>query len=551
MLEGSPLQTNFYFDFFILNFTSSYYSYKQTGSFNTWVEDYLNDNPALRPFYKYQPDLEGIGNAIKSRSSFNTDRNLLVQKFRTQYQHISNKEKVEVNISKLQNENCFTVCTAHQPHLFLGPLYVVYKILHAIRLATELNQKIPDCQFVPVYFMGSEDADLQELGNVVVGGKKYTWDTLQTGAVGRMKVDEALLQLLNTLKEDLGGLHHVTSLLQALKQSFTPEKSIEQATLELVHSFFGKYGLLVFLPDDPVSKRNFIPVMKKELQTHFSFACVSKTQALIPSKYHTQLKGREINLFYLQDSIRERIVKTENGFELYSTKRSFSYDEMMDELEKFPERFSPNVILRPLYQEMMLPNVAFIGGGSEMAYWMQLKVVFEEVGIPYPVLVLRNSFLLIEQKIDRLFAKLELTHQACFSSLESLTYEWVMNNATAQLTLDAEIESLKKWFEGIKEKARQTDVTLVSSASSIETKFIADLKHLEQKIFRAEKKKQDLALQQLTKIKQSTHPNGVLQERSESCLYFFAKLGPDLFESVLQNSLALDMQFCILNEQGN
>jgi uncharacterized protein YllA (UPF0747 family) len=238
------------------------------------------------------------------------------------------------------------------------------------------KRQLPQYKFVPVYYMGSEDADLDELGFVNVGGQKLVWETKQTGAVGRMKVDKALLKLIHEIHGQIGVLPFGNEFTDLLNACYTEGKTIQQATLELVNALFGAYGLIVLIPDNAKLKTAFHSVVEKELTEKFSHRIVADTIDKLGAHYKVQAGGREINLFYLIDNKRERIEQAGDAFEVKTLNLQFSKDEILKELKEHPERFSANVILRGAFQETVLPNIAFIGGGGELAYWLELKNVF-------------------------------------------------------------------------------------------------------------------------------------------------------------------------------
>ena len=270
-------------------------------------------------------------------------------------------------------------------------------------------KQFPQYNFVPVYFMGSEDADIEELNNITINQRKYVWETKQTGAVGRMKVDKTLMQLMNELEGQISVLPHGKELMEFFRASYKEKISIQQATLYLLNTLFGEYGLVVLIPDNAALKKLFQPVIQKELIERFSHKAVSDTTNKLDEHYKVQASGREINLFYLIDDKRERIEATDSKFKVESLNLEWTQDEILKELDEHPERFSPNVILRGAFQETILPNIAFIGGGGELAYWLELKEVFQQANIPYPMLILRNSFLFIEKKIADNINRLEFS----------------------------------------------------------------------------------------------------------------------------------------------
>ncbi len=385
-------------------------------------------------------------------------------------------------------------CTPAQ--YFHGHLYFIYKILHAIKLAETLSGQITGCNFVPVYYMGSEDADLEELGHIYIDGKKYEWITNQQGAVGRMKVDKALLQLINDISGQLLVHPHGNEMVELMKACYKEGTTIQQATFNFVNALFADYGLLILLPDNRLLKNAFAPVIEKELLQQFSHAAVQETVKHFPSKYKVQAAGRELNLFYLTDEGRERIEVVNGqwstmpaGRQVVNSEKVFNQEQILTELKEYPERFSPNVILRPVFQEMILPNIAFIGGGGEIAYWLELKKVFEAAGVPYPVLILRNSFLLVDEKSDELIKKLNLSAEDIFKPELELMNALVKKESSNQLSLENEKQLLQQLYNKLKLVAGNTDATLQAHAEALHKKALLKIEALEKKMLRAEKRK--------------------------------------------------------------
>ncbi|RYF83315.1 MAG: bacillithiol biosynthesis BshC, partial [Chitinophagaceae bacterium] len=335
-------------------FLAQYLPYTHTQAFSSIATDYVAQAAALQPFYEHAPTIEGIKNAIAQRANVATNRSLLVAELKKQYEGFDLPTKLRASIDSLLQDNSFTITTAHQPNIFTGHLYFIYKILHAIKLAEALQTSLPGHQFVPVYYMGSEDADLDELGAVSIDGKEYRWHTKQQGAVGRMKVDKEFIALINEMEGQLSVEPHGAEILSIVRSAYTLGASIEQATFKLVHELFGQFGLVVLLPDNAALKSQMIPLIRKELQEQFSSRVVNETMAAFPESYKVQAAGREINLFYLKDDLRERIEKAGDGWMVVNTDLQFTHDEMLAALQQHPERFSPNVILRPVYQELIL-----------------------------------------------------------------------------------------------------------------------------------------------------------------------------------------------------
>ncbi len=528
-------------------FHSQYIPYSSTGKFSKIVLDYVEQGRDLKEFYEHPVNFQGIQSAIAQRKNFNTDRELLVAQFEKQYGNLEDCGKVKANVQALLSENTFTICTAHQPNIFTGHLYFVYKILHVIKIADSLKNKLSEYNFVPVFFMGSEDADLEELNHVVIDGQKYEWETQQTGAVGRMKIDDKLIQLIENISGRLAAEKHGSEIIELLKKCFTKNETIEQATFLFVHALFKSFGLLILLPDNADYKKEMLTIFEDDIFNHASSEIVTKTSEKLAEKYKAQAYPREVNLFYLKDNIRNRIVPFKDHFKVHGTDLIFTREKMKAELTNHPERFSPNVILRGLFQEIILPNIAFVGGGGELAYWLQLKDLFQKNKVPFPLLILRNSFLIIEEKYQELLKKLNISPIDLFKGKENVLNEIVKKESRQVLNLDNEKLQIQVLYEKIKAAANEIDPTLSQHGAALETRQLKALSSLEKKMFRAEKKKFAAQKNQLGKIFSALFPGEGLQERSENFLLFYAKWGCDFMEMIYENSLALEQEFCILS----
>lgn len=526
---------------------ANYLPYESTGYFSKIVSDYLSQSSLLQPFYQHAPTVEGIKASIAARQSFNTPRGLLVEVLNEQYTGVTVSEKVKQNLQSLAGQNTFTVTTAHQPNIFTGPLYFIYKILHAVKLADELNEQLPQYKFVPVYYMGSEDADLDELGFVNVGGQKLVWETKQTGAVGRMKVDKALLKLIHAIHGQVGVLPFGNEFTDLLNACYIEGKTIQQATLELVNALFGEYGLVVLIPDNAKLKTAFQPVVEKELTEKFSHKIVADTIGKLGEHYKVQAGGREINLFYLVDNKRERIEQSGDAFEVKTLNLQFSKVEILKELKEHPERFSANVILRGAFQETVLPNIAFIGGGGELAYWLELKNVFEAVQIPYPVLLLRNSFLILSKEQASKLEKLGFSEADLFKDELSLLNTLVKRESDHQLTLSNELQQANEYYAHLRTITDAVDKTLSEHLIALEKQALKKLTELEKKLLRAERFKYDIQKQQIAKLKQYLFPGNSLQERTDNVAVHYATHGKEWFDIIYDVSTGLNKGFGLIS----
>ncbi len=530
--------------------------YSATGVFSTLVNDYISGNGTARDYVPYTPNLEGIKKAIQERKFSAIQRQTLVSVLENQYQVLGTIkeekntaafEKVQANIGLLKNDNCFAVTTAHQPNLFTGPLYFFYKIIHVIKLAAELKDQFPENDFVPVYYMGSEDADLAEVGSYCIDGAKHQWKTKQTGAIGRMLVDDHLLQLLQNLEGYWTVKPDGKEALAIIKAAYKKGNTINEATLQMVHLFFGQYGLVVVQPDDAKLKSLFVEVMQKELTTNFSHTAIQPTLKSLSADYHVQSEGRDINLFYLKDEYRNRIQKTGELFSVVDTNIQFTQAEIIQELQAHPDWFSPNVILRGAYQETIIPSVVFVGGGGELAYWMELKNVFEQSGVNYPVIILRNSFLFINDKQAKQWASLGFNSESLFNSIPDLELAFVKKQSVENLVLTEHIASLTDLYKVIQQDVIKIDSSLGDHALNLSVQAQKKLALLEKKMIRAEKRKQHTSLARIHSIKSELFPDNNLQERVENFSNWVGDFGWSWVEAILNNSNSVDASFTIIH----
>lgn len=520
--------------------------FSATHLFSKLVNDYVEGKGTAQDFVQYLPNLEGHRAAIEGRKAHPVNRALLVEVLTAQYADLPQEAAVINNIALLKQDNTFVVTTAHQPNLFSGPLYFFYKIIHAIQLAAALKAQFPEDDFVPVYYMGSEDADLDEVGAFNIETTKYQWNTKQTGAIGRMQVDDALLKLIQQLEGYWASLPKGQKALAILKEAYQKGKTINEATLYFVHAFFGSQGLIVLQPDDAKLKAAFIPVMEKELLTGFSHEAIQSTIARLAKEYHVQTEGRSLNLFYLKDQTRARIEKQGDQYIVVDADLSFTQSEMLTELHQHPERFSPNVILRGVYQETILPGVVFVGGGGELAYWMELKNVFQLAGVHYPLLQLRNSFLLINQKQATQWKEMHFEHQDLFRPMLDLEVAYVKKHATEALHLNGQMEALSSLYAQIKNEVVKVDPTLGAHAENLAHQAKAKLGELEKKMVRAERRKQAVSIQRIHRIKKELFPQDNLQERVENFSKWVGHYDLQWIQIIMDNSTGLDARFRII-----
>ena len=527
--------------------------YKDTGYFSQTVIDYLEDKPELRPFYSHRPDIEGFKALLKDRKVY-ADRELLTKVLSEQYEQISkldirNSKLVHDNIDLLRSPNTYTITTGHQLNIFAGPLYFIYKIVTVIKLARQLKQAFPDQNFVPIYWMASEDHDFAEINYTNIGGKKVHWWYEASGATGRINPD-TMRQALNQYKGVLGLDHHAGELAEIVENAYAKFHKLADATRYLVNALFGQYGLVIIDADDHDLKKQFAGIIEQDITRQNSFRNIEATNKQLEElDVHIQVNPREINFFYLSDGLRERIVFEDDVYKVLNTEINFSKDEMQKEIHDFPERFSPNVVMRPLYQEYILPNIAYIGGGAEVVYWLELKSNFDYYQVDFPILILRNSGLIIPKQSASKIARMELSPCELFKSTVTIKTDWVKKHSDHELSLREEWRELQHIFEKLRLRSFKIDATLAQSTSAVEARLERAINNLEKKLIRAEKRNHQVQLEQIDHVKAELFPKDSLQERTENFGLFYVKWGQTFIDELVRNFDPLDFKFTVLTEK--
>ncbi|MET1055008.1 MAG: bacillithiol biosynthesis cysteine-adding enzyme BshC [Pedobacter sp.] len=525
---------------------AKYITYQQTNSFSSVVLDYIAGKDKLESFYQYSPTLQGFQKAIEERK-FSGDRNLLVDTLKRQYAQLKPSALVTQNINLLADDRTFTITTGHQLNIFTGPLYFIYKIVTAIKLAADLKKEYPDYNFVPVYWMATEDHDFEEINNVKVEDKRITWQMKAAGATGRINT-KSITETLVAYKGYLGISENGHKLAELVEKAYTTNHTLADATRELVDALFGSKGLVCTDADDAALKAQFSPVVYRDITEQNSFELINKSsEALEKAGYKPQVNPREINFFYMDDQLRERIVEENNEYKVLNTSISFTKETLKAEIDQHPERFSPNVVMRPVYQEVILPNLAYIGGGAEVTYWLQLKANFDFYSVPYPILMLRNSAQIVDERSSKKMESLGIDSLSLFDTDEQLKNQWIRANVVDDLlTLEAEQKAIIAIFEQIKVNSYKVDKGLSLSAEAAKVRTLRLVTNLEKKLMRAEKRKHITALTQIENLKDKLFPNGVLQERVLNIAPMYVLYGDDFIESLLSAFQPLEYKFTIL-----
>ena len=522
-------------------------SYQNSGYFIPLMIDYLNQKPELKTLYNRFPSIENFEKQLEEKQknlNDNSKRNTLVSVLKKQYLSLTTSESTKINIESLESENTFTVTTGHQLNLFTGPLYFLYKIISTINLTKELKIKYPNYNFVPIYWMATEDHDFEEINYFNFKGKKFRWFKNTLGPVGRLST-EGLNEVFEVFSAELGMGTNADDLRKLFQKSYIEHSNLADSTRFLANELFKEYGLVILDADNADLKREFIPYMKEELLHQTSYKNVKETIADL-KEYLIQVNPREINLFYIEDNLRERIILENGIYKINNTKIQFSETEILTELKNNPEKFSPNVILRPLYQEVILPNLCYIGGGGEIAYWLELKSMFETANITFPILLLRNSALLVTQKQSQKAAKLNLTWADLFSEQNELINKKVKSFSEFSIDLTIQKEHLKNQFHYLHSLIHQTDKSFAGAVKAQEAKQIKGIENLEKRLLLSQKRKHSHELERIVGLQNELFPNKGLQERQANFSEFYIENGREIISKLMTELNPLEYQFCLM-----
>ena len=527
-------------------------SYSETNYFSPLILDYLSEKSDLKDFYHRFPKLENFGDQISenAESYDHAIRKDLVKVLKKQYSALDNSERLKQNIELLGSEKTFTVVTGHQLNLFTGPLYFLYKIISTINLTRQLKEKYSEYDFVPVYWMATEDHDFEEINFFNLHGKKFKWNEADERA-GRTAVGylstQGLEEVYKLFAAEIGGGENAEFLKSLFRGAYLDHDNLTDATRYIADKIFGKHGLVIIDAQDAELKKHFVPYVENELNGQLSCKKASETMEKMNSLgYNVQVNPREINLFYLTGEIRERIIEKDGKFFVNETQISWSHREILEELREHPERFSPNVMLRPLYQQVILPNLCYIGGGGELAYWLELKSYFEAEKVTFPILLLRNSALLQTAKQDEKRQRLNISIPEMFLKQHELINRKVRKISNIDIDFSSQKQHLVEQFQQMYDLAEQTDKSFLGAVKAQEVKQLKGLDNLEKRLLKAQKRKLKDEVERIAGLQNELFPNKSLQERQTNFSEFYVEYGDELISELMDNLDPLESNFKIL-----
>ena len=512
--------------------------------------DYLYDFEKLKGFYKYNfRDKEQFIAKFKQLSESPKEfRNELSTIINNQYKSFDPSSKTLKNISLLKNKETVAVVTGQQLGILGGPLYTFYKIITAIKLCSHLSERYDNYHFVPVFWLEGDDHDFEEVRSINVlndnnelikisYNDEATEEEQNRGSIGHLKLKESIGQFLKDYENQLRNTEFKNPILENLKSFYTEEKTFKEPFKELLFWLFDQYGLVIFDPQDVKVKELLKPVFKKEINDFRNHTeKLVNISASLEELYHAQVKIRPINLFYNYDEGRYVIEPIENEFRLKGKRKKFTLEELINLIEIEPEKFSPNVLLRPICQDFLFPTGFYISGPSEVAYFAQILPLYEFYDIDPAIIYPRSSVTILEKTLKSILEKYRLSITDIFTEPNKLKNQ-IINNVS-----DKNLEEIFKEtknqidlaFDNLKEKLFELDKTMGDVTSKYRLKVLGYIDELKGKAAETQKKRYEITLRQIDKASANLFPEMNLQERELSFFHYANKYGVDVLKKIFE-----------------
>jgi len=495
------------------------YSFSEFGFSSQIIRDLVGKNKSTNRFVGEYFSVEAIKSQIASKDFSNENRAILHRALNQQNKKVELTDQSQRNIDLLKAKNTFTITTGHKLNFVTGPLYSIYKIIQVIIWAERLNEIYPSYKFIPTFWMASEDHDFEEINHINLFNSKFEIEAENQSNFIAGKIIPTNFETIETELLSKFSDENLKSKIKNYLSEYEGE-NLADATRGLLNKIFGEYGLIIIDGDDESLKEVFLPIVKRELEESVTFNNVTQSNLeLDKAGYHNQVFLRDCNLFYIEnETARYRIIKTDNGFEINGNQ--YSKSELLDVAKEYPKRFSPNALMRPLYQETILPNLAYFGGGGEIAYWLQLKSLFNDLGLAFPLLRVRDSYVLLSGKQMELLNELEYSVLDLKGNIDDLTKAYVKQNSTSDISMDEEMQLFKELKIKLTSKVESKDIGIQRFIEGELVKIENQLDRIEKKLIQSEKKSLEKSIKQIQRLKDKIFPKNGFQERFENVLQY-------------------------------
>ncbi|MEX1002736.1 MAG: bacillithiol biosynthesis cysteine-adding enzyme BshC [Crocinitomicaceae bacterium] len=501
----------------------THYQFEDLQLSSQLILDLIAEKESVKPLINQSYNLENVRDQLKDKRISPAIRKQLVDALKRQNAQLEISQKSQENLTLLSEESTYTVTTGHQLNVLTGPLYSLYKVAQTIVIAKALKEKYPHSNFVPIFWMATEDHDFDEINHLHLFGQKIAWEKSgqEDKVVGRIStdsIDDFLEQIEEKFKDP-----EALKVVRVFTDIYRKTDTLAAAGRQIMDHFFGREGLLILDGDEPDLKSFFAPVMVKEVEEQLIKNQVEKTNAYLQKNgYHEQVYVRTCNLFFInEEGKRIRIRREGETFHIGDT--AYTKEQLTALIREHPQQFSPNALMRPIYQEMLLPNVVVVGGGGEIAYWLQLKGVFDQLELSFPLLRVRDSVLLHTREEKELLNELKIELMDLKMGVHQIIKDIALQESESNLQLTAAESDLFKAKSKVMEKVHQVNSALEPMVEAEFTKMIKSIEKIESKLIKAEKAKHEKTQKNLLKVKEHFFPENGFQERHESFLFYYLK----------------------------
>ena len=505
--------------------------------------DYLYEYENVTHFYRY--DFRNKENYLKifksisekPRASSSHISSILSE----QYSTVDSSDLTKKNIKLLSDSRTMAIVTGQQLGIMGGPLYTFYKIITAIKLSRYLSERYDDYNFVPVFWLEGDDHDFNEIRSIKIPDDSNRMQTISYGeaieeedvkqSVGLLQFDDSINEFINNLSKHLRETEFTKDLIKSIQNIYSNGKSFKDSFFKLIHSLFDQYGLIIFNPLDDKVKELLKPVFKKEIMDFRDHTeKLVYVSATLEELYHAQVKVKPVNLFLRVEDGRYSIEPTDDGFKLKRKRKSFTQEELLEILENEPQRFSPNVLLRPICQDYLLPTAFYVGGPSEVSYFAQTLPLYDFYNLTPPVIYPRSSATILEKNIGNILDKYSIEIADIFIDTENVKKKII--NSFSENSIDEVFDNITNQielaFDQLKEKLFDLDKTIADSSNRYRDKIFNSVNELKGKAEKAHQKKHEVTLRQIDRIAGNIFPNNNLQEREFNYMYFANKYGDEI-----------------------
>ncbi|MHC1736924.1 MAG: bacillithiol biosynthesis cysteine-adding enzyme BshC [Ignavibacteriaceae bacterium] len=516
--------------------------------------DFLYNFNNVKPFYTHNFREKELFPVVfnQNRKIDSIRREKIYDILKNQYQDTNTSKKTQTNIELLKNPNTLAVVTGQQLGLFGGPLYTLYKTITVIKLCNSLSEEFDSYNFVPVFWMESEDHDLEEITSLTLpdeagNPKQINYLDPQSASENRQSVGDLQLggeieAFLKTYRESMRTTDFSEFQFSILSEAYKSDSNYLQAFRKLMISLFDSYGVILFNPNDKDAKEMLKPLFLQEINDFRKHTeALVNVSATLDDHYHAQVKVKPVNLFMQYDGGRYLIEPVEEGFRLKNKRVKFTKEELLGKIDSTPELFSPNVLMRPVCQDYLFPTAFYVGGPGEIAYFAQALTLYDFFKVNKPVLYPRASVTLVERSINSLLTKYNLKFTELLLSKDKLT-EKIINTLTGSgidETFNDSKEKIDKILEKIRSDFVEIDPQLADMSAKYKQKIFSYLDEYKAKAAEAQKRKYDVVIKQSQKALNNLYPDSVLQERAFNYFYFANKYGADLL-SIIYNETEIE-----------